>query len=397
MKIGYLKRVLSLLLIIGLCFTLTSCKKNKKEAKKLADETVMATNTEDCKDYSLEKYMLPYWESDVIYNESVMPLRNADGTVDPITLMYDIGEIVSVKNSFLNITYEPHKDYIVNDGKLVLLTDGKIPFVEYGLMFPDPQQAALMQGNIQPHKTNGYMYFAEGSTFHGMQLAVSYIPKGKWEGPAPESKSQLLPATMQKLQNGENLKMVVYGDSISVGANSSQFVSAAPYCPNYFDMLKESLENKYGSKIRLANPSVGGVTSSWGVENVQDLVVKQNPDLVIIAFGMNDGSKGTNAPAFIENIENIMSAIKAANPNCEFILISTMKQNDNWPNAAAQERYLEPLLELETTGCAVADVTSVHKYLLEKKRYMDMSGNHVNHPNDFIVRLYAQILFKMFE
>ena len=86
----------------------------------MADETVIASGAEDCNTFSHEKYMLPYWESNVIYNESVMPLRNKDGSVSPITLMYDIGEIISVKNAYLNITYEPHKDYIVNNGKLVL-------------------------------------------------------------------------------------------------------------------------------------------------------------------------------------------------------------------------------------------------------------------------------------
>ena len=30
--------------------------------------------------------------------------------------------------------------------------------------------------------------------------------------------------------------------------------------------------------------------------------------------------------------------------------------------------------------------------LLKYKIYWDMTGNHVNHPNDFMVRIYAQTL-----
>ena len=45
-------------------------------------------------------------------------------------------------------------------------------------------------------------------------------------------------------------------------------------------------------------------------------------------------------------------------------------------------------------GIALADVRSIHKRLLEKKRFIDMTGNNVNHPNDFLIRVYAQYLLK---
>ena len=32
--------------------------------------------------------------------------------------------------------------------------------------------------------------------------------------------------------------------------------------------------------------------------------------------------------------------------------------------------------------------------ILEKKRYYDMTGNNVNHPNDFMARVYAQTIIK---
>ena len=54
--------------------------------------------------------------------------------------------------------------------------------------------------------------------------------------------------------------------------------------------------------------------------------------------------------------------------------------------------YLEALKALEGPGVAVADMWSMHGYLLKHKTYWDMTGNHVNHPNDFLVRIYAQTL-----
>lgn len=35
-------------------------------------------------------------------------------------------------------------------------------------------------------------------------------------------------------------------------------------------------------------------------------------------------------------------------------------------------------------------MTSLHASLLEKKPYYHMTGNNINHPNDFLARLYAQ-------
>lgn len=57
-----------------------------------------------------------------------------------------------------------------------------------------------------------------------------------------------------------------------------------------------------------------------------------------------------------------------------------------------QYAYEEALLALEQPGVTVAQMTSLHQYLLEIKRYYDISGNNVNHCNDFLARLYAQVL-----
>jgi len=42
----------------------------------------------------------------------------------------------------------------------------------------------------------------------------------------------------------------------------------------------------------------------------------------------------------------------------------------------------------------VMDMTTLHGNLLTRKRYCDMTGNNVNHPNDFLARAYAQNLWQ---
>ena len=53
---------------------------------------------------------------------------------------------------------------------------------------------------------------------------------------------------------------------------------------------------------------------------------------------------------------------------------------------------LTAIKTLESPQTAVADVWSVASYMLQTKRYCDITGNHVNHPNDFMVRIYAQVV-----
>jgi hypothetical protein len=59
-----------------------------------------------------------------------------------------------------------------------------------------------------------------------------------------------------------------------------------------------------------------------------------------------------------------------------------------------QAQFLPVLQTLEGQGVAVADMTSFHQYLLTRKRYFDMSGNNVNHLNDFLARAYAQVIWQ---
>jgi hypothetical protein len=53
-------------------------------------------------------------------------------------------------------------------------------------------------------------------------------------------------------------------------------------------------------------------------------------------------------------------------------------------------------MPLQGPGVAVADLTSFWSVFLERKRFDDLTGNGVNHPNDFGHRVYAQVLLSLF-
>ena len=52
----------------------------------------------------------------------------------------------------------------------------------------------------------------------------------------------------------------------------------------------------------------------------------------------------------------------------------------------------KPLQWLKRRGVVLADVQGVQKELMKRKRYIDVTGNLLNHPNDYLARIQAQVL-----
>lgn len=373
-----MKKLFALLLTMSLCFSLFGC---GAKIEYPLDK------------YDLGAYTLPYWEGKVVYQESVMLLEDENGNVPEISLLYKAEKIVSVRSSDLKTEYKEGTDYQLVDGKLHIPEGSTIPTVTHDFYYPAEESDTAMK--LNKNYGEGYIFFSEGSVMHSMQIAVTYTHKGDYDGVVPANKSDKLPKLQEKLKNGEDLRICVFGDSISTGANSTQKVSALPMARPWFQMIVDKLEEKYpDTSVSLYNPSVGGKKSDWGVE-VAAQKVAYGPDLCIIGFGMNDGSAKVPAEEYLANIKTIMDTARSGNPDCEFVLIATMVANPEAGNFVGnQEEYLPALLSLETEGVVVADMTSFHKSLLEHKRFYDMSGNNVNHPNDFLARAYAQVLWQ---
>ena len=344
--------------------------------------------------YSPEAYLKPLWAGSIVYQESVLPLQEPDGSVRDIRLLYDVSEILSVRSSDLQTEYTEGTDYSLVNGKLRIL-DGAIHRVPYETMYPPaqfepPPGSILIQGKSVP-----WLWVEGGAVFHNWQLSVTYRHADAYAGTIPVRQSSLLPKTAAKLAAGEPLRLLVYGDSIAVGAQSSAFCDAPPYAPAWYDMFAEGLHARYGSEVTVVNTALGGAASKWGAENAQTLAADQSPDLAVIAFGMNDGSGGVHSISYIWNLLKIMARVRAQNPQCEFILITTTLPNPLSSFATGtHEAYRPWVLRLAQEGVAAADMTRAHQDLLARKRFEDFNGNNINHPNDFLARVYAQVLLE---
>ncbi len=341
---------------------------------------------------SYEDYLAPIWEGDIVYDESVMPLSNADGTIDPIQLAYDIDEIVSVKSANLLVTYEAGKDYTIENGKLVIPSGSSIKVTPYGEYY----LSAPIEGNCFACTNGGYIYFSEGTHFQQRQIVVTYKHSDMWTGSIPKKQGAALTNILTKLNNQEPVNIVFYGDSITVGANASSFIGASPFLETYAELVTKTLKEKYEyDDISYINTALGGQLTEWGVANADVLAADKNPDLMVLAFGMNDIN--TEPATYQAQIEQIIDIVREKNADCDIVLVGTMLPNAEAAGAYGnQELFITNLnaVAAKYENVVVADMTTMHGDLLARKSYRDMTGNNVNHPNDFLGRVYAQVVLE---
>lgn len=338
------------------------------------------------------EFLIPIWTGDTAYEESVMAVENEDGSISPIQLLHPATEIIEVQSLYLGTVYTEGVDYtLTEEGDLVILRAGSILITTYKEIHLDSE----LPGKSFQKDDGGYLRFSENGFFHKRQIQVTYRYESEWYGEIPKRQGAKLPKTHGKLTNKEPMHVVVFGDSITNGGNTSGALNLPPYLPKFANIIVDEWKREYGYEdIRLTNTSVGGKDSFWGVEEANERVGTYAPDLLVIGFGMN----GRATPEeYKENIEKIMAVAKKANPNCEFVLIATMLPNKILPYfVRKQPLYLEPLLQIasEQGGVAVADMTTMHRDLLKRKAFIDMTGNNVNHTNDYLTRVYAQVILE---
>ena len=344
--------------------------------------------------YSSEKYTTPIWQGNTVEFEMFWPIKKDDGEVT-VKLAYPVDEVISLCNSRLEKEFTEGRDYLVKDGCIVIPNGSEIRVTPWNEIILDaPQEGAQL--NIEASISGKYLFFSESFAITDRQCAVSYKHSGKWEGVIPKRPSGKLAKMSEKIKKGEDFTFAFFGDSITAGGNSSGRGNTAPFTPRWSEMVRDALAAKYpAAKINFTNTAVGGKETNWAISEVDNSVNAYKPDLLVLAFGMNDGGKTTEA--FIKNTKTIIDKVLAANPDCEIAVIGTMlphSETTYYKNQYLQEAALYEMAK-SYANVDVVPVTSAHSSILEHKRYYDMTGNNVNHANDFLIRVYAQTILEV--
>ncbi len=357
--------------------------------------------------------------------ETVMFIEKGDVK----SLLYPIRSIVSVTSYDGSKTYEEGKDYVIEDGKLKVTADSSIPCITAAKYY---NHAGSLINTKNP--ATGQMsptYWGE-SMIKQWQVSVTYTHEDSWEGYVQESRLEVYQNFIKKLQDGEDVTVFFYGDSITWGACSSFLEGANPKQGSYAMLFVEALADLFDYTVKYVdtglvaamavapvptadyvagdrgtityvNTAIGGWTSNDGVLNfdkfVSQQVDKYGCDLFVLAYGMNDG--GTAVGTTKANLKKIIDGVLELNSEASVMMVSTMTPHtgSNWDHdpIKQQERQLESLAKSyvkDGKHVAVACVHSVSKAVQEHKTFNDYSGNNINHPNDWFYRVYAQTLLQ---
>jgi len=312
-----------------------------------------------------------------------------------VQLLFKPEKILSVRPANGTTDYVAGKDYEVDLEKGVIRLLPGSAIKSYNLLTD-----VLGDRRFKNRHRDGQPFFhGEGDFMHSKQCRVSYTYSGdSWKGKTclPKPQAEKLPNITERLSSKKASSVLLVGDSISVGYNASGFVNAAPHLPAYGEQVADRLKKSTGAPVDFHNISKAGAGAGWGLGQMAKLT-ETNPDLAIIAFGMNDAGRlnhqGRN-DGYEKNTRGIIEGLRKDNPKIDIILVANMLPNKDFKPYIGHFGNRDRLYKLakEFDRIAVADVMAVTEELLKRKKFSDISGNNLNHPNDFLHRVYAEVI-----
>lgn len=402
----------------------TSIEESSSEEETTTEEiTTSYMESLGLKAENLEDMMQNIFAGNEVKNETVFVIDKGETR----KLLYPATEIISVTNYYGDITYVEGVDYVLENGGIKILEGSSINAITSEVYYKPSDQ--MLQ--IKTDNGNKWVYWGEGTAMVQHQISVTYKHESTWAGFNQDCNSKIYDSLIKKLEAGEDVTFIFYGDSITCGATSSWFSGYAPnqysysmlftnavadlfgYTVNYVDvshlhsLIKPTPEAYVGGDrgtITYINPSVGGWTSADGVSNfgtfVKPYIEEYGCDFFSVAFGMNDAA--VNPATTGENIKKILTSVHELDADAVAMIVTTMVPNNlatnGWyGNQENQEKAMTKFAnQLKAAGMptAITKMTSMSLSVLDYKEFLDYTGNNINHPNDFFNRVYAQTLLQ---
>lgn len=289
---------------------------------------------------------------------------------------------VRVRSTYLpgpgTIEYEPGRDFIFDpSNRTIARTPGsRIPDFRTNMLYG---QVNFDHNKFPGFGNNGFFAFVDYST---------RMPQ-RW--PDQPSQAHLLPATTHKLRSGHPVKIVAFGDSITAGGDATK--------PEliFWERWAAELRRQFPrASLTAANGATGGDNTAHGLQRFEAKVLAERPDLVLVAFGMNDHNRsGVPIPDFQRNLKEMISRIRDAGG--EVVLLSAFPPNPNWTfGTQRMAEYAAATRQVaEETRCAYANVYDNWQLIAARKKPEDLLGNNINHPNDFGHWIYFRVLSEL--
>ena len=322
------------------------------------------------------------------------------GETDSAPLLYRADAVRSVMSHDGKVAYEEGRDWRLDRERNVLrrVKGSRIPFLRVeDVYFRAPPRGVRSIECVTPERR--FMLCGDDGAITSNQVMVSYFHRDGWTGVKANDESAAFEPLTRRLAAGEKARVLFYGDSITCGYTSSKLAGTAPGRPSWAERVHEEICRRTGNRrIEYVNTAVKGTGVNWGITHIRDRVVEYSPQLAVIAFGMNDSDP---PESYCGYVRRMVDAVRGGVPGCAVLLVSPMPPNPEakayqGPNAdkSLYERALAALVQEYRVGgvrdVGLANVNSVYASVLARKRFIDMTGNNINHCNDFSSRIYAE-------
>ena len=214
---------------------------------------------------------------------------------------------------------------------------------------------------------------------------------------------RLLPRTLARLENGEPLKVLAWGDSVTDGG----FLD---------DPARERWQCQFVERLRERHPKspIHLVTEAWGgrntslylaeppgsIHNYQEKVLEAKPDLIVMEF-VNDA--GLPADIYEERHRKLLEDFRRI--GAEWIILTPHYIRPDWMGLTRQREidedprpYVAFLRKFAAQNhIALADASLRYGRLWRQGiPYNTMMKNNINHPDARGMRIFADSLIALF-
>lgn len=309
-------------------------------------------------------------ESLVFFGEEPSPLAFIPSSAEPLRL-----RSTSVPGRD-TVTYEEGKDYRVDyaRGAVIRLPGSRLPDFRSNVLYG---QQAFDHSKFPGYGNKPFFAYAD----------YALAAPARW--PVQSAQIDRLPQTRARLVAGGPFTLVAFGDSITNGGETS-----APELI-YWRRWVADLQAKFpAARINAVNGATGGDSTTQGLKRLEEKVVSARPDLVLVAFGMNDHNRrGVPLPEFERQLREIITRIRRATA-AEIIVLSAFPPNPQWMHGSQRmAEYAAATARVAAgTQSAYADVYANWQAMAARKRPEDLLANNINHPNDFGHWIYYRVL-----
>jgi lysophospholipase L1-like esterase len=261
---------------------------------------------------------------------------------------------------------------------------------------PAPQAGETLLGHVWlPGKIE---HLTEDNLFPVLETSYPEPPAQH-----PSAAERFIPRSLKKLRNGEPLRILAWGDSVTDGA----------YLP---DRDQNRWQNQFVTQLRERFPQakIELVTEAWGGRNTasylgvpagephnyQETVLNAKPDLIISEF-VNDA--GLKPDAVEERYSKLLNDFQGI--GAEWIILTPHYTRPDWMGLKHERNidhdprpYVAGLREFSARHkVALADASLRYGRLWRQGiPYSTLMSNSINHPNPWAMGIFADALMELF-